>query len=1243
MDQVVFDKVSDLVRDGHQVMVFVHARKETVKTAQRLREMAIEEGLAPDFDTSDHPRFSQNRRDIGTSRNREMKELFDAGFGIHHAGMLRSDRNMMERMFEDNCIKVRLQAKRMHGRISRQVLCCTSTLAWGVNLPAHAVVIKGTQVYDSNRGSFVDLSVLDVLQIFGRAGRPGYETSGVGYICTTQDKLDHYLYSIITQRPIESKFQVGLTDALNAEIALGTIATVQDAVSWIGYTYLFVRMRKEPMVYGMSHDEPRDDPQLGRKRSELVTQAARHLAAAKMIQFDEHTSTFAITDLGRIAAKYYIKYNTVEVFAPLFKSNMGNADIFAMLSQATEFAQIQVRDNEIDELTAIMTSRDQCPMEVKGGANTAPGKVNILLQAHISQVYIEDFALVSDAAYVAQNAGRIIRALLEIALYRNWAQCSWYLIDLSKSIERRIWPFEHPLAQFSTLQRETKYNLRRYAEDTEVADLVAMDAGELGKLLHMNEQHGAALKSLAATFPHLSIEHKLQPLSHDLLQIVVRATPQFTWSTKLSGSAEPFYIWVQSEDGMTTLQWRSVLLRPTTKAVEVEFAIPWKSADSGREPPASIGIVSVSDRWLGAQSQDAVPLMNLVMPARFEEATPLLDLPFLNIAALQDRELEDGYRKGVRVLNGIQTQAFWSVYHTQNNVLVSAPVASGKSLLGEMAIWHMFRHNPEAVALVVVPQRQASGETAARIRSVVPKSKRIAISTAFKPADLDAALSTMRQVIVATPAAFTEIIDDKLVSLGQRVSLFLLEDLHLLDPVYELAIAKLLLVGQPARTRVVGLTCSLNNPSDLAAWLGVDHAYRFAFFPQHSGTPIVTTTRRFTIPHSATLLKSMIKPVYDDLKATTSAGGNTVVFVPSRTFVRAVAADLVTQSGTEFDLAGFLAAPRADVEPVVQHLRDPALLEPLLHGVGYVLPTMAPGDLALVLELFAAGIVRALVAPREACWTLPVRASNVVLMGAQYTETAGGPGADRQTRAYSHQEVVRMQAFAAGRVGSQGRMTILCQAEQEAGLRRMLADGLPLESDLPAVLRRDPAVAPAAIDMLARALKARDPPRRAHRHGPPVPDLRKRDVVDLVGWTLFARRIRSNPSYYGMIESMENDVLSRLVDAWVDGARTETPAAANLKHKVEAQPQTNGEDKGAVKRKDKGKGKNRHANTEPDGCSSSSEGEEVEFDARAVPLVTDAQGAAVKQANERIKHEEVNVFEVGEEVGVEDDGEAWSD
>lgn len=89
-------------------MVFVHARKETVKTAQTLRESVLSEGLWDAFDPTEHPMFQVYRREISSSRNKEMKELFDSGFGIHHAGMLRSDRNMMERMFEARAIKVRL-------------------------------------------------------------------------------------------------------------------------------------------------------------------------------------------------------------------------------------------------------------------------------------------------------------------------------------------------------------------------------------------------------------------------------------------------------------------------------------------------------------------------------------------------------------------------------------------------------------------------------------------------------------------------------------------------------------------------------------------------------------------------------------------------------------------------------------------------------------------------------------------------------------------------------------------------------------------------------------------------------------------------------------------------------------------------------------------------------------------------------------------------------------------------------
>lgn len=64
---------------------------------------------------------------VERSRNKQLRDLFQYGFGIHHAGMLRQDRNLVEKLFADGFIRV---------------LVCTATLAWGVNLPAHCVIIK---------------------------------------------------------------------------------------------------------------------------------------------------------------------------------------------------------------------------------------------------------------------------------------------------------------------------------------------------------------------------------------------------------------------------------------------------------------------------------------------------------------------------------------------------------------------------------------------------------------------------------------------------------------------------------------------------------------------------------------------------------------------------------------------------------------------------------------------------------------------------------------------------------------------------------------------------------------------------------------------------------------------------------------------------------------------------------------------------------------------------------------------
>ena len=133
-----------------------------------------------------------------------------------------------------------------------------------------------------------------------------------------------------------------LADNLNAEISLGTVTNVQEAVRWLSYTYLYVRMRKNPLVYGMKYQELKEDPLLESKRTEIIQETARKLDKAKMIRFDERTGYLFPTDLGRTASQFYIKYDTIEVFNELLRPFMNESDIIAMLARATEFEQLKV-------------------------------------------------------------------------------------------------------------------------------------------------------------------------------------------------------------------------------------------------------------------------------------------------------------------------------------------------------------------------------------------------------------------------------------------------------------------------------------------------------------------------------------------------------------------------------------------------------------------------------------------------------------------------------------------------------------------------------------------------------------------------------------------------------------------------------------------------------------------------------------------------------------------------------------
>ena len=184
MNRKAYEQMAHALQNDKQVMIFVHSRKETSKTAQAMIDLSAIHGTGGYTENNTHEKYTLWKKEVERSRSIEVQNLFYKGYGVHHAGMARTDRNLVEELFQYGLIKV---------------LCCTATLAWGVNLPAHTVIIKGTELYDPERGGFVDVSILDILQIFGRAGRPQYDTTGHAVLITPHKSLDMYLGLLANQ------------------------------------------------------------------------------------------------------------------------------------------------------------------------------------------------------------------------------------------------------------------------------------------------------------------------------------------------------------------------------------------------------------------------------------------------------------------------------------------------------------------------------------------------------------------------------------------------------------------------------------------------------------------------------------------------------------------------------------------------------------------------------------------------------------------------------------------------------------------------------------------------------------------------------------------------------------------------------------------------------------------------------------------------------------------------------------
>jgi replicative superfamily II helicase len=250
-------------------IVFCHSKADTEKLADLLATA-----------------HNIGKRDDGNSgiacrtRISKLQRVLLHGIAYHHAGLEMDDRRLVEKSFSDRRIRV---------------LCAQSTLAMGVNLPVHLVIIKGTKAWRGGGNGYQDLDQASLLQMIGRAGRPGFDTSGTAVIMTDNDSkiifeklassgllrsavsvlprnpgvlasfqiLIHVFFVSLTISAVMSgisAFKYGprssfpqlsqlvnkLVETINTEISQRVITNTEHAINWLTTTLYYIQLARDP-------------------------------------------------------------------------------------------------------------------------------------------------------------------------------------------------------------------------------------------------------------------------------------------------------------------------------------------------------------------------------------------------------------------------------------------------------------------------------------------------------------------------------------------------------------------------------------------------------------------------------------------------------------------------------------------------------------------------------------------------------------------------------------------------------------------------------------------------------------------------------------------------------------------------------------------------------------------------------------------------------------------------------------
>ena len=219
--------LDDTMDVDKQMLVFVASRSSAQKEARELSKHVKSKVAAGDqkFSDSITDSWSEMANSLSAREGVSVtaKALANAvrgGVGFHHAGLTSSQRKVIEEGFRTG-----------------NLLCivATPTLAQGVNLPASRVVVRDTRRWSTVAARSMPLPVMEVRQMMGRAGRPGFDEFGESFLVSKSKQDEDSLIDLYLKgEPEDVTSKLANPGAQNAEEDGALLAHILSIVATAG-------------------------------------------------------------------------------------------------------------------------------------------------------------------------------------------------------------------------------------------------------------------------------------------------------------------------------------------------------------------------------------------------------------------------------------------------------------------------------------------------------------------------------------------------------------------------------------------------------------------------------------------------------------------------------------------------------------------------------------------------------------------------------------------------------------------------------------------------------------------------------------------------------------------------------------------------------------------------------------------------------------------------------------------------